>query len=330
MHGRIRHLEDVCRLQTSHPLNTSEKDKTTNASSPLWSRGQEVIEPAEQHEAQLEAESTSLPGVIEEQNVMNNTEKEENSPVSAMGTGVLSNCHGRGGFFGESSAAFFFSQVQELFSRLTGILPQDHPRTPRRQVQKEMLPISLTELDTLEAYSLPPRGLADQLLGLYHKRIYGLYPFIHWHSVQYAYQLLWTSDAGNSERMPDIGLGGADCSPRVLYSALNIMFALGLHFSNDALGRREKMSRTFFGRTCQLCRMDTTERPSLALVQTLLLRAQYLQSTNMPNQCWNIVGLACRVAQGLGLHISRENEMGSELEVEIRRRVWHQCTLLDT
>jgi hypothetical protein len=77
-------------------------------------------------------------------------------------------------------------------------------------------------------------------------------------------------------------------------------------------------------------------RGSLELVQTLLLTAQYLQSTQMWGMCWNLVGLAVRLAQGIGLHLNPSDsskhsgaQSSSLLDEEMRRRVWGGCVTLD-
>jgi hypothetical protein len=61
--------------------------------------------------------------------------------------------------------------------------------------------------------------------------------------------------------------------------------------------------------------------------------SQYLQSTDMPGLCWNIVGLAIRVGQSIGLHIPRVSSSNQSKEAvlmnELRKRVWGGCVTLD-
>lgn len=82
-------------------------------------------------------------------------------------------------------------------------------------------------------------------------------------------------------------------------------------------------------RSRQLLHFDVLDEGDLALVQALLLLAQYLQSTQSPSRCWNVVGMACRIAQGLGLYLNEGDEQYSALELQMRRRTWHGCILLD-
>ncbi|EDO00513.1 hypothetical protein SS1G_14383 [Sclerotinia sclerotiorum 1980 UF-70] len=46
-------------------------------------------------------------------------------------------------------------------------------------------------------------------------------------------------------------------------------------------------------------------------------------STQHANRCWNMVGLAIRTAQGLGLNTENNIHRTNQLNIEIRRRVWY-------
>jgi len=76
--------------------------------------------------------------------------------------------------------------------------------------------------------------------------------------------------------------------------------------------------------------LDFLDKADLSLVQALLILARYLQNTRLSTRCWNVVGIALRMAQGLGLHLEKDGDTTSPLEKEMRRRVWHSCTCLDT
>jgi hypothetical protein len=54
-----------------------------------------------------------------------------------------------------------------------------------------------------------------------------------------------------------------------------------------------------------------------------------LQSTFCAQRCWNCIGVACRIAQGLGLHVDQSPAQKSSLGQEMRRRVWYACMMLD-
>jgi len=68
---------------------------------------------------------------------------------------------------------------------------------------------------------------------------------------------------------------------------------------------------------------------SIELVQLLLLTTLHLHSTKYANRCWNTLGLAIRVAQGLGLPWDMPSRRESQVAREMRRRVWYNCVILD-
>ncbi|KAJ5628555.1 hypothetical protein N7490_010783 [Penicillium lividum] len=183
-------------------------------------------------------------------------------------------------------------------------------------------------------FSLPPRPLADHLLECYWERIYCLYPFFHRPSFEQAYENLWGSAKWPKPNLPDlnIGLGGSfDSAPQsiVFHAALNAIFALSCHFSDIPAGEREAAAYSFFLRAKRFIGLDFLDTNTIGVVQTFLIVALLLQSTPYTNRCWNAIGLACRVAQGLGLHETTTQKSITPLEKEIRRRTWHGCVMMD-
>ncbi|CAI7634969.1 unnamed protein product [Penicillium bialowiezense] len=183
-------------------------------------------------------------------------------------------------------------------------------------------------------FSLPPRSLADHLLECYWDRVHCLFSFFHRPSFEQAYENLWGSNKSPKPELPqlNIGLGGAyDCGPNsmVFHCALNCIFALGCHFSDIPPAEREAAVYSFFLRAKRFVNLDLLDIGTIGVVQTLLLVSLLLQSTPYPNRCWNAIGLACRAAQGLGLHETTTHSSRKPLEVEIRRRTWHSCVIMD-
>ncbi|KAH8896525.1 hypothetical protein GQ53DRAFT_640184 [Thozetella sp. PMI_491] len=184
----------------------------------------------------------------------------------------------------------------------------------------------------LDDCHLPPRHVADGLLDLYRERVQSIYPFLHWPTFMEAYNRLWLSDSDikSMPRLTGVGLGGPDCPASVFYSALNAAFALAAQFIDGPAEERNERSAPFVRRSRHLMRMDFLDDADLSKVQALLILARYLQNTNLPSRCWNVVGMAFRMAQGLGLHLEMKAGTTSPLDIEMRRRVWHSCTCLDT
>lgn len=186
----------------------------------------------------------------------------------------------------------------------------------------------------LEGSVLPPRAFADHLLECFWERVYCLYPFFHRQSFEDAYENLWVPQNQPARQLSDLNIGigsKIDSGPDslVFNCALNIVFALGCHFADIPSPDREAVSYTFFLRSKQFVGLDFLEVRSIGVVQALLTTALYLQSTPYPDLCWNAIGVACRVAQGFGLHAAQLYETKNPLEQKIQRRTWHGCVIMD-
>ena len=255
---------------------------------------------------------------------------DQESPVSAMGAAATpAKSTAQDGFYGTSSAITFLNQVQELLGPTTcsreGAASLPRPDPLARFFDRNSK-VGLTDLD------LPPRALTDHLLGHYWERTHYLFPIIHEDTFLFMYNQLWEAkkDTTRETTTLNVGIGSTSCSVPVFYCALNSMLALGCNFSSLPPAQRIILSDNFSQRSLDLLLANILGDGSLALVQALLIVAQYLQSTNLPSRCWNVVGLALRVAQGLGLYVDESNKNASPLETEIRRRTWHGCLMLDT
>ncbi|KAJ5154406.1 fungal specific transcription factor [Penicillium coprophilum] len=183
-------------------------------------------------------------------------------------------------------------------------------------------------------FNLPPRMLADHLLKCFFDKVYILYPFFHRQAFEAAYQNIWRTEDESCIPLTDlrIGLGSSfESGPQsiVFHCALNLMFALGCHFADIAPEEVELVAHSFFLRAKGFIGLDFLEFNTLGVVQTLLITALYLQSSPYPSRCWNSVGVACRVALGLGLHEPDTLATSTPLEVDIRRRTWHGCVMMD-
>ncbi|CAM1506018.1 Fc.00g056590.m01.CDS01 [Cosmosporella sp. VM-42] len=185
--------------------------------------------------------------------------------------------------------------------------------------------------------SLPLRSEADRLVESYWTGMHTLYPFLHWPSFHQRYSSIW-NPREHSDLAQSTNTFYDRISEELFYCLLNVVFALGVHFSTHIDQRyREDVSYSFFKRAKTFLNLDLLADGSIALVQTLLLMGQYLQTRNISSSCWNIVGLAIRVAQGIGLHFDLESAKGeyssnktlNRLEVEMYRRSWAGCVLLD-
>jgi hypothetical protein len=239
-------------------------------------------------------------------------------------------------FYGSSSAASFMKDAY------TSVKPHRRPQAEASTTTVPPFSVNFARSDPLvnapfaqaDRFALPPRTLADHLLSRFWERVYWLHPFFHKPTFLRAYESLWrpAHEQLAEQSPPDLGLGsspGAGASTIVFHSALNTVFALGTQFSDLSPKDKASAIETFFNRGKAFVGLDFIDMNNLGVVQALLLMAVLLQSTPFPSRCWNSVGLACRVAQGLGLHAESDRTSRPPLETEIRRRTWHGCVVLD-
>jgi hypothetical protein len=170
---------------------------------------------------------------------------------------------------------------------------------------------------------LPPRHLADSILKCYEDLFHPVYTVLHYPMFTAAYDQLWqpaSTLTRNHNVTQDI----------VFYSTLNIVLALGCQL-NEALSEaeREDLASEFFKRSVRQVSLDDLGTPSLQIVQLLLLRGFFLLYTPDFDRCWITVGAALRVAQAVGLQSAGTTAATSQLDREMRRRVWHICVQLD-
>lgn len=241
-------------------------------------------------------------------------------------------------FYGSSSAASFMKEA------CTSVKPhrQLALSATTRAARVPTLSVTFARSEALghaqfaqaDKFALPPRNLADHLLNQFWEKVYWLAPFFHKPTFLQAYESLWrpAHEQPSQPSLPGLGLGsspGADARTIVFFSALNTIFALGCQTANLSPKDKASAIETFFNRAKEFVGLDFLDMHNVGVVQALLLMALLLQSTPFPSRCWNSVGVACRVAQGLGLHTESGRNSRPPLETEIRRRTWHGCLVLD-
>ncbi|KAF9877422.1 transcriptional regulatory protein [Colletotrichum karsti] len=173
-----------------------------------------------------------------------------------------------------------------------------------------------------EPIMLPERWLADSLMSSSWEFVHPVFPILHRPSFIASYEALWQPSKGRPKRDPkDV----------VFHATLSIVLALGSQRTEQiSNAEQEDLADRFYKQSVKLISVDTLDHSSLQVVQLLLLRGVYLHYTSYADRCWNTVGVALRVAQGLGLH--NEGDKATEtnqVKREMRRRVWHCCITLD-
>lgn len=277
------------------------------------------------------------PAYQNEPNAMNPTPSATScaSGVTAMGTladdsGLTNLAEISHDFYGGSSVASFLHETCHNMSLRPGqrVSAKQATHPDHRQP-------SQFRFANVANFQLPPRSLADHLIGCYFERVYYLYPFFDRTAFDYAYNCLWQPSNTASvtpDRFRDLGIGSplvGDSNTVVFHAALNAIFALGCPFSNLPASEKVSSAEVFFSRSKSHFGFDLLEMHNLGVVQVLLLVAQALQGTSFPNRCWNAVGGAYRIALALGLHTDSPYSEGESHDKEIRRRTWHGCITLD-
>jgi hypothetical protein len=176
-------------------------------------------------------------------------------------------------------------------------------------------------------FVLPHRQTADEFVRCYWEFLHPLFPVLHKQTFLARYEELWLSAdsvAGRTDHHDGV-------SETNFYVSLNLVLALGCQFSNIIMpAKRSSYANEFYQRSRKVINFEILDSTQLSLVQMLLLTGIYLQSTEHATRLWNVVGLAIRAAQGLGLHSNEASiHLESQLDREIRRRVWHTCVVLD-
>ncbi|OJI99557.1 hypothetical protein ASPVEDRAFT_126202, partial [Aspergillus versicolor CBS 583.65] len=232
------------------------------------------------------------------------------SGITAMG--ITSDRRGgpsetRDEFFGESSIASFLDEIKQ--SAITDPAPEkDSAVDTSFNVSSSSLPgIEESKSAKPQKFPSPPRQLADYLLKCYFDKIHSLYPFIHKPSFLRAYNALWTPEGRTytDGSYPRMGLGDPDVLPSTFHCALNILLAQGCHFSELHPSARDATADEFARRSEQLLKITSLDKENLALVQTLLVTSHYLQGGDSSSRCWNIIGLACRIAHSSSMMLGR-------------------------
>lgn len=278
------------------------------------------------------------------------SECDDDSDIDAMGvfgSSGVRRCR-RSSYFGPSSTISLLSQARHNMTQTCSSSSPTYASTSplhtsqhERRASPEATHRKRQErhCNTGFHYSIPPRHEADTLLESYWTRFHTLYPFLHRPSFTKRYLDLWSPSIGAAPHRNTKQLGFYDTMDQKLFHCLlNIMFALGSFFDPATAGtRHDSISSTFFARAKNLIDFDMLSHGNIFLVQALLLLAQYLQSTDMANACWNMTGLAIRVAHGIGLHHDQEGcdhgccakSQRNQIETEMRSRAWTGCILLD-
>jgi Fungal specific transcription factor domain len=237
---------------------------------------------------------------------------ETDSMIGAIG-GSSSNPQ----FFGSSSAGSFMRQIKaEIDFRLgrqfsdSAVNPGSGLVGPAQRLLRHRLP----EVE----YVLPSRNTADSLVENYWNSTHPVYPFLDRASLGEDYRALWTGSRTKHDE-------------RVVVGTINIVFALGAQVSKAVRPElRQETGKMYYDRAQDALGGHSWDICSVDLVSYLLLTGVFLQTVNIAQRCWMVIRHAIRMAQSIGLHLPHPNiGTQSRREVQVTRRIWHGCILMD-
>lgn len=214
---------------------------------------------------------------------------EEDSPISD-GMASLTVNEGESGYLGVASGAALLRLLE----------PKSRHRLSRTQQTASSIYPMIPQPN-------PNRHVSESMIDAYFRLYHVSYPIIHEPTFRAQY----------SEVIPRPN--GA------FWTVLAyIVAAIGVWASSTS--SIETLDMALFKQVSSILSFDFLEVGNLALVQALSLASNYQQKRDKPNSGYNYLGLAVRMAMGLGLHKEFQGWNISPLNMEIRRRVlWSLC-----
>jgi hypothetical protein len=203
--------------------------------------------------------------------------------------------------YGDSSTDALVSQVQQAAMNSptsTRSGPESHAAELAGVLYTGSTPsaVEIQEQDP-NIFVIPPRKTADVFVSCYWEFLHPVFPILQRYTFQSRYENLWAA----SDKFDDAN----SLDQTIFHATLNLVFALGSQLSSIvAPNKKPSYADEFYQRSRTMINFEILDARQLSLVQMLLLTGVYLQSTVYATRCWNVVGLAVRAAQGLGLHFS--------------------------
>ncbi|KAH7007704.1 fungal-specific transcription factor domain-containing protein [Ilyonectria destructans] len=257
----------------------------------------------------------------------------EESPgcISAM-EGAVTNAPQSEGYIGSASAAYFMNFIRRAVdpgSAVSG--PIQNVNTPPTRDTASSSALRKPSMP----YVLPPRRDAERLVIAYWDYIHPLYPFLYQPCFADIFVSLWTGKPSSSEAASPL-MRTTKANSACL---VNLVLALACQYYDVPVDRQDltegpKSGVIFFNRARSIFQYDVSDGTdqSLQVVQIFLLMAQYLNSTGSPQRSWELLGVAIRICQRLGLHqgaTTDQRAFPDPVEREMIKRVWHGCFMME-
>jgi hypothetical protein len=163
-------------------------------------------------------------------------------------------------------------------------------------------------------YILPPD--ARELIQLYFEFHHVLSPMFHVPTIFAKFEDVFACDPSKRHQHT--------------YTLAIINMICAIATSHRRFGAETAISQTrkLYDRAMSLAGSTILYDWTIEKIQILLLGARYLQSSNYPDECWTVLGLAIRIAHGLELHLPPPDGLDCVTK-EVRKRVWYACYVTD-
>ncbi|KAL4904290.1 hypothetical protein BDW74DRAFT_178870 [Aspergillus multicolor] len=212
------------------------------------------------------------------------------------GMASLTSRSNEGGYLGSASGA----ALLRLTDTRNGEGSDESNGNSSEPVFTPSIPFVLNTMSQLEPF-------VDAYFRVYHCS----YPIVHEATFRAQFMEILPRPSGNSWQV-----------------LLFVISALGV-FTSSTATTQTTIDLALFDAAKERLSIDVLETGNLVLVQALTLISNYLQKRNKPNSGYNYMGLARRVAMGIGLHKEFPTWDASLLTLEMRRRVWYCLYIFD-
>lgn len=211
------------------------------------------------------------------------------------GMASLSVSEKEGGYLGVASGAAFIRLLEPNMKKRTSSHAKSRP--------------PMSPYHSLVQQPNPNRQIADIMIDSYFKLFHLSYPIIHEPTFRAQFSEVIPRPHGDSWLV-------------LAY----VVAAIGVWSQAKT---PDNLDLQLFAQARSILSFNFLELGNLTLVQALTLTSNYQQKRDRPNSAYNYLGLAVRMAMGLGLHKEFQGWNISPLNMEIRRRVWWSLCVFD-
>ncbi|CAK7210382.1 hypothetical protein SCUCBS95973_000761 [Sporothrix curviconia] len=191
-----------------------------------------------------------------------------------------------------------------------------------------------------EAYGLPPRELADELVACYLWSTESLYRILHVPMFRREYEALWASLSGatTTSTAPQTTTAPLTKADMAFVVQLKLVLAIGAATHRDHIALRTRAVRWFYAAQAWFAEPEYKAHLTMQILQIQILLLFAREATNIGGALiWISVGDVVRTAVYMGLHRDPDRlpKRMSRLAAEMRRRLWNTilevvvCTSLD-